>query len=233
MKPIIGVYLGWIPPHSKLWEPLYRTIRCERGYHSERTRLYAPTIERYPGLKEPLDFRADPLDLPYALRKRTPLVRPDYEWCAKFLNLPYPNLDIFEYIGRSGGLMSGDPFSIFPIVEPNDDGNYTYETLLGELDPKVRDELSERSQMNTIASSRNVGSTELEESIVVTVHNRVLGKLLPPFARLGDKISKIQITKISEQHYFLGRQILMSLETTVNLSESSIFELETAGAVSV
>jgi hypothetical protein len=220
MKTVIGVYLGWIPPHGKEWEPLYRTIRCEGGYQSDRTQIYTEAVARYPGLKEPLDFHPNPLKLPFALDTRIPLNRPDYKYSAKLLDLPYPNLDIFEYIGRSGGLMSGDPFSICPIVAPNPDGKYTYESLLWKFDPQVRDLLDETTNLKAISSSN--------ESTILTADDRVLGELLPHFTHLGDAISNIKVVRIAEQHYFLGRQVLISLDTPVNLSAK--FRLEGATA---
>jgi hypothetical protein len=73
MKPVICVYVGWIPPEGKQWEPMYRTMRCSGGYQSDRTELYAPTVERYPGLEMTLSFFAKLLELPYVLERRTPL----------------------------------------------------------------------------------------------------------------------------------------------------------------
>lgn len=51
MKPINGVYVGWIPPDSHLWEPLFRTIRDGKEYKNEKTKAYDPTIARCPGLE--------------------------------------------------------------------------------------------------------------------------------------------------------------------------------------
>jgi hypothetical protein len=214
MKPISGVYLGWIPPHGNTWEPLYRTIRTGNGYQSDRTRLYASTIERYPGLELALSYHPNPTELPFALKKRTPLARSDYEWKA---HLPYPNLDIFEYIGRTGGMFSADSFTICPIVEPNDDGTYTYETVLWKFDPQVRDVLTELTQIETIFRA--------DDTTLVTANGRELGELLPHFTHLGDAISKIEIVKISEPHEFLGRQILISFNTVVELFAKPPFDL--------
>jgi hypothetical protein len=216
MKPILGVYLGWIPPHGDTWEPLYRTIRLASGYQSDRTQLCALAIERYPGLKEPLDFHPDPLHLPYALMTRIPLNRPDYEYCAKLFNLPYPNLDILECIGRTGGLVSGDPFSTHPIVEMNDDGSYSYESVLWKFDPQVRDSLKETTQLEVSRRSNQI--------MIVTDDNRELGELLPHFSHIAEAMYNIKVVGIGDQHYFLGRQILISFDTTVNVSAK--FQLE-------
>jgi hypothetical protein len=219
MKPVTGVYLGWIPPHGKFWEPLYRTIRCPGGYKSERTRLYAEEVKRYPGLKEPLDFYPNPLELPFALLTRTPLVRPDYERDASTLNLPYPNLDIFEYIGRTGGLFSGDPFTVCPIVEPNDDGSFSFESLLWKFDPEVRDSLNETSQLKVIVRTG--------EPPIVSSNDRVLGELLPNFALLEDTIFNVRLVRIGQKHYFGGGEILISFDTSLNLYQTPNFGLTT------
>jgi hypothetical protein len=225
MKPVIGVYLGWIPPHSDNWEPLYRTMRVPGGYHSDRTRLYAPTIERYPGLEMPLKYRSDPLDLPFALRKRTPRIRSDYEYAAKLLNLEYPIPDLFEFLGRSEGRFSGDAFTICPIVEPNEDGSYSYESLLSEFNPQVRDNLTEKSQLKAIFRTG--------ESPIVTADDLVLGKFPAHFAYLADSTSSVNSIKIAENHYYLGRQILISFDTSVNLYANSCFNLATEALLSV
>jgi hypothetical protein len=215
MKSINGVYLGWIPPHSNSWEPLYRTIRCERGYKNERTRLYAPTIERYPGLTLNLDFYPDPSDLPFALERRIPKVRPDYERDARLLNLPYPNPDLFEFIGRTGGLFSGDNFSICPIVEPNDDGSYSYEFGLWKIDKEVRDLVNENTRLKAIA--------RINEPTLLTADDRPLGEFSPHFMLLGDKIFNVRIVRIGRPEHFTGSQVVVSFDTPVNLSATSTF----------
>jgi hypothetical protein len=215
MKSINGIYLGWIPPHSKSWEPLYRTIRCERGYKNEQTRLYAPTIERYPGLTMVLNFKPDPSDLPFAVKRRTPLVRPDYERNARLLNLSYPNLDLFEYIGRTGGLFSGDAFSICPIVEPNADGRYTYEFMLWKVDKEVRDSLNESVRLKAIARTN--------EPTLLTADDRPLGEFSPHFTMLGDEIFNVRIVRIGRPEHFTGSQVVVSFDTPVNLSATPAF----------
>lgn len=215
MKSINGVYLGWIPPHSTSWEPLYRTIRCERGYKSERTRLYAPTIERYPGLALNSDFYPDPLDLPFALERRTPLVRPDYERDARLLNLPYPNPDLFEFIGRTGGLFSGDNFSVCPIVEPNDDGSYSYEFGLWKIDRDVRDGVNENTRLKAIARTN--------EPTILTADDRPLGEFSPHFTLLGDEILNVSIVRIGRPEIFTGSQVVVSFDTPVNLYATPAF----------
>jgi hypothetical protein len=225
MKPVIGVYVGWIPPEGKQWEPMYRTVRCPGGYQSDRTELCAPTIERYPGLKSTLSFYPNPLELPYALERRTPLNREDYEWDARFFNLPYPNADIFEFTGRSGGLMVADSFSVCPIVEPNEDGSYTYEVQLREVDKEVRDNFNETMQLKVIAHQN--------EPTIITADNRHLGELPPPFSYLGEEINNLKVVRISEAHYFMGRSVLVSFDTPVNLYATSNFVMASREAVGV
>jgi hypothetical protein len=223
MKPINGVYLGWIPPHSKSWEPLYRTIRCERGYKSERTGLYAPAIERYPGLALNSDFYPDPLDLPFALERRTPLVRPDYERDARLLNLPYPNPDLFEFIGRTGGLFSGDNFSVCPIVEPNDDGSYSYEFGLWKIDRDVRDGVNENTRLKAIARTNEPTILTADVGEASPLGNRPLGEFSPHFTLLGDKILNVKIVRIGRPETFTGSQVVVSFDTPINLYATPAF----------
>jgi hypothetical protein len=225
MKPINGVYLGWIPPEGKQWEPMYRTIRCAGGYQSERTQLCAPTIERYPGLEDTLSFYRNPLELPFALERRIPLVREDYEWYSRLLDLHYPNMDVFEFIGRSGGLMVADSFTVCPIVEPNDDGIYTYESLLSNVNKEVRDSLNENAQLQVISRQG--------EATLVTADGRVLGELSPYFSYLRNDINNFKIVRISERHYFIGHLTLISFDTPVNLYATPNFALATKEAIGV
>ena len=225
MKPVMGVYLGWIPPEGKQWEPMYRTIRCPGGYQSERTQLCAPTIERYPGLEDTLSFYPNPLELPFALERRIPLVREDYEWYARFLNLAYPNMDVFEFAGRTGGFMVADEFSTCPIVEPNADGSYTYESKLRNVDREVRDSLNEATQLKAIARK--------DEPTIVTADDRPLGELLPHFSYLENEISNPSIVRISEPHYFMGCLTLISFDTPVNLYATRNFALANREAIGV
>jgi hypothetical protein len=225
MKPVIGVYLGWTPPESKQWEPMYRTIRTARGYQSERTQLYAPTVERYPGLELSLKFHPNSLKLPFALETRTPLVREDYEWYSRLLDLPYPNMDVFEFVGRTGGFMVADKFTVCPIVEPNEDGSYTYESKLRVVDREVRDSLNEGTQLKAIARK--------DEPTLVTADDRPLGELLPHFSYLENEISNPSIVRISEPHYFLGRLTLISFDTPVNLYATYNFALANREAIGV
>jgi hypothetical protein len=225
MKPVIGVYVGWIPPEGKQWEPMYRTIRCPGGYQSDRTELYAPTVERYPGLKTTLSFYANPLELPFALERRTPLNRGDYEWYAKSLDLPYPSMDVFEFVSRTGGFMVADKCTVCPIIEPNEDGSYTYESKLRNVDGKVRDSLNETTKLEVIARK--------DEPTLVTADGQPLGELLPHFSYLRNEISNLSIVRISEPHYFLGRLTVISFDTPVNLYATPNFAPVTKEAVSV
>ncbi len=225
MKPINGVYLGWIPPHSKSWEPLYRTIRCERGYQSERTRLYAPTIERYPGLRLNLDFYPDPMDLPFALERRIPKVRPDYERDARLLNLPYPNPDLFEFIGRTGGLFSGDNFSVCPIVAPNDDGNYSYEFGLWNVDRDVRDNIKENMRLKAISRTN--------KPTLLTADEQPLGEFSPHFTLLGNDILNVKIVTIGTPENWTGNQVIVSFDTPIDLYATPNFAVVNKEIVNV
>jgi hypothetical protein len=225
MKPVIGVYVGWIPPKGNQWEPLYRTMRCPGGYQSDRTQLYAPTVNRYPGLDMALSFYASPLELPFALERRIPLTREDYEWDARFLNLSYPNTDVFELVGRTGGLMVGDSFSICPIVEPNEDGSYTYEAELWKVDQDVRDSFNETTQLKVIACK--------DEPTIITADDRRLGELSPHFSYLGDEVNNLRVERISEAHYLLGRLTLISFETPVKLCDVPSFAMVSKEAIGV
>lgn len=215
MKPINGVYVGWIPPHGSQWEPLYRTVRCSGGYKSEKTNSYEPTITRYPGLTRVLDFKPNPLALPYALNRRTPKVRPDYERDSHLFDLSYPNLDLFEYIGRTGGLFAGDPFTVCPIVVPNDDGNYTYECELWNVDPDVRDHITENTQLGI--------SPEVDKATSVTADGLYLGRLSPHFTMLSDSVFNLNIVRIKGAENYTGSQIIVSFNTPVNLYTTPAF----------
>jgi len=222
VQKINGVYLGWIPPMAEQWEPLFRTIRVPGGYSSEPTQLYETNLKRYPGLELGLKFHPDPLKLPFALSHRTPLAREDYERDARLLNLDYPIPDLFEYIGRTGGLYSGDSFTACPIVEPNDRGKYSYESLLGKFDPEIWKEITATSELKSV--------TIAGKPKIVTADDRVVGSLLPHFDILKDAISNVKLIGIGERHYLGGGDLLVSFDTPVNMYAHSDFAI--AGEVS-
>ena len=174
---------------------------------------------------ESLDFNPDPWRLPFALNRRIPKVRPDYERDARTLNLPYPIPNLFEYVGRTGGLFSGDPFSICPIVEPNDDGSYSYESLLWKFDPEVRKSLTPTSQLKAIVTNG--------KPLITTTDERVLGELLPNFIHLGNTIFNVKLIEIGEKHYFGGGDILVSFDTSLNLYITPSFALTNRELASV
>ena len=217
MQAITGVYLGWIPPEESAWEPLFRTIRVAGGYQSDPTRWYAPRLAQYPGLELALSFNPDPLKLPLKLNRRTPLVRSDYERDAQLLGLNYPITDLLEYVGRTGGSFSGDPFTICPIVEPNDDGNYSYESLLWKFEPEVRDSLTVGDRLKAVISDG--------KQLIITPDDRVLGELFPYFRILEDAIFNIEFVKIGKQDYSGGGDILLSFDTLVNIYQATNFNL--------
>ena len=217
MQAITGVYLGWIPPNESEWEPLFRTMRVTGGYESIPTRWYAPRLAQYPGLELALSFNRNPLNLPYILSRRTPLVRHDYERDARLLGLNYPITDLFDYIGRTGGLFSGDQFTICPIVEPGDDGTYTYQSLLWKFDPAVRDCLTVGDQLKAVIFEG--------KSLIVTPDDRVLGELFPHFKILEGAIFNIELVKIGEQDYSGGGSILVSFNTSINISQTAKYKL--------
>ena len=217
MQAITGVYLGWVPPNESEWEPLFRTVRIPGGYQSDPTRWYAPRLAQYPGLDLALSFNRNPLDLPYILSRRTPLVRPDYERDARLLGLNYPITDLLEYIGQTGGLFSGDPFTTCPIVEPNDDGNYSYESLLWKFEPEVRDSLAAGSELKAVISDG--------KQLIITPDERVLGELFSHFKIIQDAIFNVKLIKIGEQGYSGGGDILISFDTPVDIYQTTNFNL--------
>ena len=222
MQAITGVYLGWIPPNGSEWEPLFRTIRVAGGYETVPTRWYAPRLAQYPGLELSLSLNPNPLDLPYILSRRTPLNRPDYERNSRTLGLSYPNLDLFEYIGRTGGFFSGDPFSVCPIVEPNDDNKYSYEFGLRSVNNEVAKYLNGTTELKAI--------TSIGQSTMITADGQVLGELLPHFELFKNGISNIQLVNIGEDHQFGGGHIIISFDANINLYAHPCFDLVRTGA---
>jgi hypothetical protein len=154
-----------------------------------------------------------------------PLNREDYEWDARFFNLPYPNTDIFEFSGRSGGLMVADSFSICPIVDPNEDSSYTYEIELWNSEREVCDSIDENTKLKVIARQN--------EQTIVVADDRYLSELPPYFSYLGEEIDNLRVVRISEAHYFMGRSVLISFDTPVNLYANSNFAIVSREAVGV
>lgn len=225
MKPINGVYVGWIPPNSHLWEPLYRTIRDGKQYKNEKTRAYDPTIARYPGLDTALNFKPNPVALPYALERRRPLNRADYEYNAQVWDLRYPIPDVLEYVGRTSGQCSGDPFTICPIVEPNDDGTYSYVCGVWGLDPAIHDTITQNTPLGIV--------TEAENATCVMADGLFLGRLSPHFTMLSDSIFDLTIVKIARREGHTGCRIIVSFNTPVDLYATPEFAVVSNEVASV
>jgi hypothetical protein len=126
---ITGMYLGWIVPDTNKWEALIRLTKSSQGYHLNYTCSYADVISRYKGIarlsaKNDIDREYISKSIPYLFEDRMPRLRVDVERKCELLNLPYPNIDLFAYIARTGGKCLGDSFDICPIVTPNGDGEY-------------------------------------------------------------------------------------------------------------
>lgn len=210
---ITGMYLGWVVPDTARWEALIKLTKSSLGYHLSYTRAYLDVISRYKGIarlssKNQIDRENICSSIPDVFEARMPRLRVDVERMCGLLSLPYPNMDLFAYIARTGGECSGDSFDICPIVMPNADGKYEFFYLFSAFEDfkHYRHSLNLESK---IECDRNQVYLQVDES-----HRVHFANLPVYFSQLGGSVSKIEIVNIPN-HPMLGMGLLAKVTLSV------------------
>jgi hypothetical protein len=216
---IAGLYLGWVVPAEGQWQPLMKTVKTIKGYHSTHTRAYQRLALEYKGMAYLLSLpavsgEAITPEIPDVFTTRMPRLRPDTERECQFLGLSYPNIDHFAFMGRAGGTIMGDPFDICPIVEPNEQEEYQFYCLLQEVNHETKTKLWYQPELACSIVS--------EQRTIVTAAGDYLGVLPPYLSLLGAKISNIKLVNISDDLY-LGDRTLVSVTSKVNIYADPCF----------
>ena len=203
---IVGMYLGWVVPDTDRWEALIKLTKSTLGYHLSYTRAYLDVISRYKGIARlsgtnQIDRENICGSIPYIFQARMPRLRVDVERMCGLLNLPYPNMDLFAYIARTGGECSGDSFNICPIVNPNSDDKYEFLYLFEAFEDfkHYRHFLSLESK---IECDLHQIYLQIDES-----HKVHFANLPAYFSQLSGLVSKIEIVNIPN-HPMLGMGLL-------------------------
>jgi hypothetical protein len=216
---IAGLYLGWVVPAEGQWRPLMKTCKTINGYHSSHTRAYQRLASHYKGMAYLLSLpmvggETITPEIPDVFTTRMPRLRPDTERECKFLGLSYPSINHFAFVARTGGTISGDPFDICPIMEPNEQGDYQFYCLLREVNSEIRTKLWQQPELAYTVVS--------EHQTIVTAVDSYLGVLPPYLSLLGEEISDIKLVNISDDFY-LGDHTLISVTSKVNIYADPCF----------
>lgn len=221
---VVGMYLGWVVPDTQQWEALIKLTKFSRDYHASYTRAYVELLPRYKGIAELLNI-ADvneeyiSADIPAVFEARMPRPRVDVGRKCEFLGLPYPDMDLFAYIARTGGKINDDPFNICPILTPSLDGEYEFYCSLA-----ASREFEEYWNLLTFESK--IESDGRAIYIQVSKSDTIYFADLPEyFTKLGGSIRKIEILNIPNNP-LLGMGILTKITLSVlNPYGSRSFEL--------
>jgi hypothetical protein len=132
------LFLAWQDYQSRSWFPVGRLTFDGEIY----TFVYikgAKEAEQKCGFEPLMSFpewdrvyRSTEL-FAFFVNRVMPSSRPDYQSFLSRLNLSAQNLDLMEFLGRTGGERQTDNFKIFPCPQPNNDGQYRLSFLAHAL----------------------------------------------------------------------------------------------------
>jgi hypothetical protein len=208
---IEGLYLGWMRKDTHKWEPLLKLMVVEGGYTAEHVGSFKEVSTLYPGYKGILlgfELKGVNKDFPHIFNNRMPLLREDVRSYCEFLKLDYPQIDKMVYVGRRGGRISGDPFSICPIIEPDLVDNYTfYCTLSGveEIPGHDKNWQEIRSQTKRFYLAKVDGKYSLE------FQGTVIGYLEDYFELIDGEIISVEIINFTDPKKWQGFGILLKI----------------------
>jgi hypothetical protein len=208
---LLGLYLGWLRKDTQKWEPLVKLMAVEGGYTAEYTSNHEEISALYPGYKNLLlriEQNVVKQNFPHIFDSRMPLLREDIKNDCEFLKLDYPQIDKIAYVSRYGGRISGDPFNICPIIEPDAEGNYTFYCTLSDVEEiPGHEEVWERVV------------SQLEEFYLVKIGNKhclkiddiILGYLEDYFDLINGEMKQIEIISFTDPNKWQGFGILLKI----------------------
>lgn len=222
---ITGIYLGWVIPDTNEWEALVKLTKSSLGYHLNPTSFCVDLVKKYKGIPKilgipGLEDEYISTDIPSAFEPRIPVERKDIGEMCKSLWLDFPGIDPFAFMARTGGTIHGDPYSVCPILAPNDDGDYEFYCRIGTTKDLQQhwDSFTKESKLechNGIVSIQLSGNRTKYPAIVPDF-----------FTRLEGSIVKAEILNISQPSIF-GVEILTKITfASSNPYASSTFSLQ-------
>jgi hypothetical protein len=128
ITPPKTLFLAWQDHNSRLWFPVGRLTFDGEIYTfvyiqgAKRATQYGFTsLISFPEWEQ--EYRSTELFAVFANRVMPPS-RPDYQNFLSRFNLSSQNLDILEFLGRTGGLRETDYFAVFPCPQQDEQGQY-------------------------------------------------------------------------------------------------------------
>jgi hypothetical protein len=221
---IIGMYLGWVIPETQKWEALLRLTKSSLGYHLNPTNFCIELSKKYLGIPEILGMPGlnDEYishDIPGIFDPRVPVERKDIGKTCQFLDLGFPDIDVFAFIARTGGEINGDPYSVCPILVPNPDGNREFYCCLGTT-PELRERWDDFTLNSKAESSNGTLLIQLNDDLT-----KYPAKLPAFFSQLTGSIDRVEILNISKPSEFGVRIFAKVIYSDFNPYNSPTFSL--------
>ena len=226
-KTISGLYVGYKdinPPHQ--WYPLALLTWDESEYHFQITQIGFQILDKYPGFwmsfpecKDGRIYRGQ--HLPMVIQKRMPWGREDDRREIEFFfNSNCKKLDGIASLARNGGLRSGDPFDICPLVMPISDSNI-YQLYFS---PKIVKDSSEIAKTISVETILNY-CQENNNSIAILSNESKIAYLHGYFSNLNFIDLSLKIKRNDNEPYLAWRLLIEAELISNDLYKNSCFNL--------
>lgn len=225
-ETISGLYVGYKdinPPHQ--WYPLALLTWDESGYHFQITQVGFQLLDKYPGFwmsfpecKDGKVYRGN--YLPMVIQKRMPWGREDDRREIEFFfDSSCKQLDGIASLARNGGLRSGDPFDICPMVKPVM-GSNVYQLYFS---PDVLIHSSET--LRTILTETTLSYLEEDGEMSIFYENAKIANCPDYLSHLDFTDIKLKIKRNDDKKYLEWRLLIVSYITSDNLYANRCFKL--------
>jgi hypothetical protein len=138
-----------------------------------------------------------------------PLRREDVRDHCEYMKIDYPDIDKLAYCGRWGGRISGDPFSICPIVEPSEDGDYIFYVDLNGTE----DDMQNANNWQRIRKSTEFLLVETGDKYRygLKLGDRVIGYCEEYFNLIDGELIEIEIINFTDHAKWQGTGMLLKM----------------------
>jgi hypothetical protein len=226
-RTINGLYIGYKdinPPHQ--WYPLALLTWDESEYHFQITQIGFQILEKYPGFwmsfpecKNGSIYRGK--YLPMVIQKRMPWGREDDKREIEFFfDSNCKQLDGIASLARNGGLRSGDPFDICPLVKPAVDSNI-YQLYFS---PKIIKDSSELVKTISIGTTLSY-CQESNHSIAILNKGSKIAYLHGYFSHLSFSNLSLKVKRNDDEPYLAWRLSIEAELISNNLYRNGCFRL--------
>lgn len=226
-RSISGLYVGYKdinPPYQ--WYPLALLTWDESEYHFQITQIGFQILDKYPGFwmsfpecKDGTIYRGQ--HLPMVIQKRMPWGREDDRREIEFFfDSNSKKLDGIASLARNGGLRSGDPFDICPLVMPTSDSNihqlyFSPDVLINSSDI-----------LRTISTESTLDCIKEEDGRMSIFYEDIKIANCPDYLNyLNFTDINLKIKRNDDKKYLEWRLLIVSHITSINLYGNKCFEL--------